>query len=577
MTAMAFIIVIVPFAVILGRLLAAPGRHLYLSDDLALIDLHTRRALQWRQQLGVFDHNGWNHPGPALFYLLSVPYRVLGSGAKAMFVGATLTNGLAAIACVGLVRRRATPERALWAAVWLCALAAILAATGAGATTYSESVLGALVSPWNPMIVIFPLLLFVLLCAASVDRSGLSVVGALLVGSFAVQTDFSTLPLVAVLFAVSAATWALTAYGDRRRASGAPPGRASETVSGRRGPDRREPVWAGAGVVLFGVMWLPPVIQQLSNKPGNLTLIYRFFTSEQPGHSLASGVNAVAAVFGVLVIGPAEIMSTALGFAPRHLAVAVVVSVAIILIGAIVVVVAVRQRDRFAAALGLLGLIGTVTMVLAVTRIVGHLYGYLLIWAVVLPVALVIGLGMLRFPLDQMRVARRQISSTTGSSGSSGSSGTSGTTDSTYFRYALCGLGAVACLVFGLRVLSIPPLSKVSNASVDRLTSLVTPKLPAGGPVFVGDNGAGTRITKIIDVEEFIGLVNQLDIAGYRPRVNALWKPEFGPGYLATGKKRRVVLLSTWTPNSPLAPGYVGRVGDIAVTVTGANGSTGTL
>jgi hypothetical protein len=579
MTAMAFAIVIVPFVVILGRLLAASGRHLYLSDDLALIDLHTRRALQWRQQLGVFDHNGWNHPGPALFYLLSVPYRVLGSGAKAMFVGAALTNALAAVACVGLVRRRSTPARALWAAVWLCALAAVLAATGAGATTYSESVLGALVSPWNPMIVIFPLLLFVLLCAASVDRSGLSVVGALLVGSFVVQTDFSTVLLVTVLFAASAATWALTAYGERRRASGAPSGRVGETVPDRRVPGLRAPgrwvpgrwapgrwerVWAGAGIVLFGVMWLPPVIQQLSNKPGNLTLIYRFFTSGQPGHSLASGVNAVAAVFGVLVIGPAEIMSTALGFAPRHLAAAAVVSVAIVLIGAIVVA-AVRQRDRFAAALGILGLIGTVTMVLAATRVVGHLYGYLLIWAVVLPVTLVIGLGMLRSPLDRMRIARRTTTSTTGSP------------DSTYFRYALGGLGAVACLLFGLRVLSIPPLSKVSNAPVERLTSLVTPRLPAGGPVFVGDNGAGTRVTKIIDVEEFIGLVNQLDIAGYRPRVNALWKPEFGPGYIDNGKRRRVVLLSTWTPHSPLASGYVGRVGDMAVTVTGANGSTGTL
>ena len=95
-----------------------------------------------------------------------------------MFVGATLSNTLAAVGCVALVRRRTTPERALWAAVWLCALGAILAATGAGATTYSESVLGALVSPWNPLIVIFPLLLFVLLGAGAVDRSGLSVVWA---------------------------------------------------------------------------------------------------------------------------------------------------------------------------------------------------------------------------------------------------------------------------------------------------------------------------------------------------------------------------------------------------------------
>lgn len=138
---------------------------------------------------------------------------------------------------------------------------------------------------------------------------------------------------------------------------------------------------------------------------------------------------------------------------------------------------------------------------------------------------------------------------------------------------ALCALGVAACVLFGVRALSIPALGKVSNAQVQRLTALVTPKLPAGGPVFIGDNGAGTGVTsRTIDVEEFIGLVNQLDVAGYHPRVNALWRPEFGPGYLANGKKRRVVLLSTWRPTSGRAAGYVGRVGDMGVTVTDENG-----
>ena len=551
MTALAFLIVIIPFAVILGRLLAASGQHLYLSDDLALIDLHTRRALEWRQQLGVFDRNGWNHPGPALFYLLSLSYRALGSGARAMFVGATLTNALAAIGCVALVRRRTTPERALWAAAWLCALGAVLAATGAGATTYSESVLGALVSPWNPMIVIFPLLLFVLLCAAAIDRSVLSVLGALLVGSFVVQTDFSTLPLVIVLFVVSAGTSIVTFFGDRRRTSGAPPRTVDEVASRRRAW-----AWAGtaAGLVLLVVIWVPPVIEQLTNTPGNLTLIYRFFTSGQPGHSFVSGVNAAAATFGVLVVGPAEIMSTVLGFAPKHLAIAVVVSVAIVLLGAAVVVIGVRQRNRFASGLAALGLIGAVTMVLAVTRVVGHVYGYLVIWSIVLPVAILISIGMVQPPLARRSGTRGMLASMAG------------------WRIALCALGVVACVIFGVRALSIPALGKVSNAQVQRLTALVTPLLPAGGPVFIGDNGAGTGITKTIDVEEFIGLVNQLDVAGYHPRVNPLWRPEFGPGYLANGTKRRVVLLSTWQPTSTRAAGYVGRVGDIGVTVTDANG-----
>jgi hypothetical protein len=183
-TGLAFAVVAVPFGIAVIRLLAAPGGHVYLPDDLALIDLHTRRALQWKQQLGVFDHNEWNHPGPSYFYLLSVAYRILGSGAKAMFVGATLINAGAALACVGVVRRRASPARALWAAAWLCVLASLLAAVGPGSVAYSEGALGGLVSPWNPMVVIFPLVLLLLLCAGAMDRSVLSLVGALVVGSW---------------------------------------------------------------------------------------------------------------------------------------------------------------------------------------------------------------------------------------------------------------------------------------------------------------------------------------------------------------------------------------------------------
>src|SRR5450631_3732316 len=40
LTVLAFAMVIVPFGIILGRLVLAPGQHLYLPDDLALIDLH---------------------------------------------------------------------------------------------------------------------------------------------------------------------------------------------------------------------------------------------------------------------------------------------------------------------------------------------------------------------------------------------------------------------------------------------------------------------------------------------------------------------------------------------------------
>ncbi len=50
--------------------------------------------------------------------------------------------------------------------------------------------------------------------------------------------------------------------------------------------------------------------------------------------------------------------------------------------------------------------------------------------------------------------------------------------------------------------------------------------------------------------------------------VNAFWRAQFGPGYLADGTEPHAVSLSTWTTASPSLPGYVGRVGDMAVTVS---------
>ena len=385
MTVLAFTVVIIPFGIILARLAFASG-HVYLPDDLALIDLHTRRALLWKQQLGVFDHNGWNHPGPTYFYLLSLVYRVFGSGAKAMFFGATLINALAALACVGVVRRRATPARALWAAIWVCALASLLATVGPGSITYSEGAPGGLVSPWNPMVVIFPLLLFLLLCAAAFDRSPLSMVGALLVGSFIVQTNISALALVVATFVVALVVEVVTVVTDRRG------GRASGIT-----PSRRAWGWGIAGAVAFVLMWLPPVIQQLTNSPGNLTLIYRFFTAAHPVPSLAASVRSVVSVYGVLLVGPSEVMSSYLGHTPHHVGLAITATVVSLAVGVGVTVVGIRQRNRFAVGLGGLSLVGFVAMVFAVSRVVGDVYGYLVVWAIAVPFAALIGAGMVQW------------------------------------------------------------------------------------------------------------------------------------------------------------------------------------
>ncbi|HEY5108329.1 MAG TPA: hypothetical protein VII96_01830 [Acidimicrobiales bacterium] len=558
LTALAFVVVALPFVVALVQFARQSGAHLTLADDLALIDLHTRRALAWKQQLGVFDRNDWNHPGPSYFYLLSIVYRILGGGARSLFIGATVLNGLSALACVLVVRYRSTPARALWAAVWICALIAVLAASGHGSTTYSESVLGGLVSPWNPMVVTLPLLLTVLLCAAAVDRSGLSLLAAVATGSFVVQTNISTLPVVAVIGGCAALVWGGSSLYDLVRLwTGAGAETRRRSWMGRRhwivGP-----LLAVGALAVVVVMWLPPLAQQRSNHPGNLTLIFRFFNGHHGTYPLGVGWKALLSVDGTLLQGPGGVMRTYLGFGVPHAGVAWTATVLTGLAAMIAVVVGAVQRNRFAIGIGLLVLAGSAAVVVSATHVVGYIFGYLLVWAVVLPVAALVGPGLLTVPRRRHPWSEAPARPVTASTG---------------LRLALCAAAVAVCVLAVVRVTAIPPLTHASDPTVGRLAALVTPYLEPGGRVFVGDGGAGTVDTKLLDTEEFIGLVNLLDQNGFRPTVNHVWRTEFGPGYQTTGREARQVNLTTWDPTSPTLPGYVGRAGDMAVTVTDSTGA----
>ena len=547
---------VVPFAWALVALLASSA-HLTLPDDLALIDLHTRRALAWRQQLGVFDHNNWNHPGPAYFYLQSLAYRLFGFSPRALFVGAALWNGLAAVACVAVVRRRTTPARALWAALWVCALCMVLAIGGPAATTYSESTLGALVSPWNPMVVLVPLLLLALLCAGAIDRSAPSLAAAVLVATYVAQADISVSPLALTLVVAAGAAWLVTLVRDRRRRAAADDAAGLAGAGIAHDGHRHAPStpWGTllvvAALVLTVLAWIPPLVEQATTHPGNLTLIVRFFDAGHPGQPATAALWAFASGASVLVLGPAEVMGSLLGGAPAHAGVAVAVVVVTVALAATAAVVGLRARARFAAGLGLLVLLGCLASVVALAHVVGFIFGYLAIWAVVLPTAAAIAVGLPPLPAGPARWLAGSPRAITAS------------------RAALCVLGFGAGAAFLAHVIAIPPLARASDPHVGQLADLVRPHLLPGGRVAVGDAGAGTAATQLLDTEEFIGLVNQLERDGFHPTVNAFWKAQFGPGFLSDGTEPRVVGLSTWTPRSHDLRGYVGRVGDMAVTVTG--------
>jgi hypothetical protein len=571
LTVVAVAALVVPFAVAVGHLIATAGSHVYLPDDLALIDLHTREALHWRQELGPFDRYGWHHPGPSYYYLLATVSRVLGPGARAEFVGATLVNGSAAVGVVWTVRRRAGAVASAWAAACVAALGVQLAMTGPADLTYSESRLGALVSPWNPTVVVLPLLLTVVLAAASV-RSRLALLGAVLVGSFVVQTDISTLPLVAASLVLGAASVAVASRARRRPARrvgalGEPYDPTEREPVGRvRRPRTRRlpsgPVLAALGVAVLVAMWVPPVVEQLTHRPGNLTLLYRFFTSGRPGQGAAVAAWSTVAAFGVAVLGPAETMSRFLTGQPAHAAAALAVTVVALVVGAAVAWSGLRHRSPFAFALGAQVVLGWFVSGLAVSRITGFVTGYLVLWAVVVPVTAAISLAVLPWGSGQRRFWTTPTSGDPTAPRPPPGHGVA-RAGGTGAVLAAAAVALVAGTALTVQAIRLPPLSAASSPVVARLVAVVTPELRSGQAVYVGVDWAD-----LVAVEEFIGLVDELDARGYHPRVSPFWTVQFGTAYVGSGTGMTTVSLSQWTPASRHEPGYLGHAGGFAVAVT---------
>jgi hypothetical protein len=87
-------VLIVPAAVLLVRVIHSGWLS---SSDWADIELRTRDVGTVHTPLvGAYSRYGWNHPGPLLFYVLALPYRVLAARAsRGSFGIATESPGFA--------------------------------------------------------------------------------------------------------------------------------------------------------------------------------------------------------------------------------------------------------------------------------------------------------------------------------------------------------------------------------------------------------------------------------------------------------------------------------------------------
>ncbi|MHB8294185.1 MAG: hypothetical protein ACYDH5_06065 [Acidimicrobiales bacterium] len=341
-------------------LLAHSAALVNVAGDQALLELGAMRAWELHKLMGPYSRFGWHHPGPALYYLLALPVHLLSPSAAGLYVGNALVTGAAAVGTVAYIWRRYGAAAALWAATVVNLLSLSL----------SVGVLG---YPWNPYVVIVPLVAFSVLWADAL-RGRLGALGwCLVVASFTVQTDIGNAPYALLLCAIAAGAcgwWALR--GPRSRLT-------------RPGPA----FWSGVAVTLLA--WLPPAVELVRDHPDNLALVMQFFLFSP--HRGPSQLAALRAALAAMTSLPFYFRTTAGGLLVRSIPSMVAGSAGMVAVAVGGWVVARRRRQPAAATIVTAGAIEVAVAIAAATRVVGPLLSYVLIWAVSAPAVLLIGAG----------------------------------------------------------------------------------------------------------------------------------------------------------------------------------------
>jgi hypothetical protein len=358
------------------RLVRPLGRPFTTFGDIAYIELGVRQALHHGNALGVYSRFGWHHPGPALFYLMVPLYWVSGDSSRSLFLTAWLINGASALTAVWIVRARAGE--------WAARLMTIVLFASMLVFGFRH-----FIDPWNPKVLAFPMLLLMVSAAATYSGSAWACVVALITASYLVQTHLGTFP-------VSVALLLLAAIGFARRWTRTADG------AGTRAPRRslRAPLMVAIG--LLTLMWIAPVVQEVTNHNGNLTQIVSFYAhppADAPtSHSLSSSFAAVSNPSTTVPLGiPKDThghrsrLLTAGAFAALGLAAAAVA----------------RHRAPFIAALGLTTTIGLAVAVLAASRVVGPQDAYLFYWTETLPFPAIVAGGWLVLDWTRSAADRR--------------------------------------------------------------------------------------------------------------------------------------------------------------------------
>jgi hypothetical protein len=242
--------------------------------------------------------------GPMLYWLLALPAH-FGSPASITWTMG-IVNTLAILGVVALARRRGGVVLMFAAAIALALMCQSLAAE-----TFHDI--------WNPSAALFPFTLLIFLCWSLACGEYRLLPITALVASFVLQANLTYLPPTLGLLAVGIGGLVVSRVEIRRRrlavaaAAGSdaggegadgdvPPGEPgtgtqalSVAARGRR-PLLR---WALAALAVVAIFWSAPVIDELSEPAGNMTLVVRSATTQKATLGASVGWHAIVRAVGV--------------------------------------------------------------------------------------------------------------------------------------------------------------------------------------------------------------------------------------------------------------------------------------
>jgi hypothetical protein len=463
------------------------GRDYVPVGDIALMDLRLRDVASSDIPLvGVYSRFGWNHPGPAPFYLLSPLSLVSGQPAWATLVGNVLLQA-AVVAAIAWVS---------WRTGGLSRLVVVLALVGLAFGAMGPSMV---LEAWNPNVAYPTFVLFVLLAWVLSYGTPVWLPAVVAVGSVLIQSHLGYLPLVA------AATVVAVVLGVR--------------ACGGWTAFRRPAVWS---LVALAVLWAPPLLHEFV-RPSNVRRLAR--SQADPAEPVL-GVSRAARILAEEFRVPPpwlggrheldEFRSTVVLQSAWWLLIPVVLLV--------VAALATRRRSGPGSP-ALLALTVTLAIVgfLSLVRVVGAAERYVFYWRVPLALLVVFMTGWalwLAARLDESSTARRIAG------------------------VALAAVVVVASVSSAVRIAQVDDVSDAEQIAADAAEAAGS-SLPEGGRVRVSAAGIGflgverTVVNELdrdgadVRVEENLGFQFGYSRAEAGEDVDEVWYVTEGGEYLS--------------------------------------------